>query len=95
MQGNSTGKTTSARISPCPTDLNSIEGTESLRPTQPGTCHPAKTLLPVYPKVILISLVTVNKTMLKIAGRIILFTHQQVNTPFCVEYIMKHDLPRC
>lgn len=60
MQGNSTGKKTSARISHCPTDLNSIEGTKSFRPTQPGTCHPAKTLLPVYPKDILIPLVTVK-----------------------------------
>ena len=59
MQGNSTGKKTSARISHCPTDLNSIEGT-SFRPTQPGTCHPAKTLLPVYPKDILIPPVTVK-----------------------------------
>ena len=60
MQGNSTGEKTSARISHCPTDLNSIEGTKSFRPTQPGTCHPAKTLLPVYPKDILIPLVTVK-----------------------------------
>lgn len=60
MQGNSSGKKTSAGISHCPTDLNSTEGTKSLRPTQPGTCDPTKTLLPVYPKDILIPLVTVN-----------------------------------